>query len=176
MSDTVLVDMFDKKLDLLKLKQSLDKYTEEFFHKYIKSYAEDPLHRPQAQILIAVQPRASLERTMFRVNDNVLLDDVLDPCLAVGKGAPMFASLAGRLLHGQFLDMKQAAAIAIYILRRVKLEVPGCGGNSHVLLMGSDGSTQVLTTRRITELELYHGTIEPTFYENLAAEIVKEVP
>jgi hypothetical protein len=104
----------------------------------------------------------------------VLLGESSDS-LAVGTGGPTFQHLARNLLKGDY-SMREAASIAVYILKKVKSEVPGCGGNSHIVLIGKNGSIEPLTTRRVNELELYQAGIESKFYGSLASELIKGLP
>jgi hypothetical protein len=175
MDRNVFEQLFGKKIDLEKLEEHLRTYSQDYFQRFIKSYADDPSHRPQVHILVAAQSRGKLYRSIFRVNDNVVLEERLDNFESIGKGAPAFDHLAKKLLRG-YRPMKQTASIVIYILKRVRAQVPGCGGNSHVALLGTNGKLEVLTTRRVSELELHQVELESKSYNDLAAELVKEIP
>lgn len=175
MQDAVLIEMFNRQIDLDKLEKLLNKHTQDFFRRYVKSYADNPQNRPQAHMLVVVQPSAKFEREAFRINDNVVLRSELNSYLAVGTGAPAFQHLADNLLRGSF-STRQAAAIAVYILKRVKSEVPGCGGNSHILMISKNGTIEALTAPRVTELEMHQAGIESKFYDSLAADLIRELP
>ena len=61
-------------------------------------------------------------------------------------------------------------------MKRVKSEVAGCGGNSHIVLIGRKGTIETLSTRRIMELEIHHKDVETEVYDNFAKELLKELP
>ncbi|HEV3483538.1 MAG TPA: hypothetical protein VGR97_14565 [Candidatus Acidoferrales bacterium] len=174
MSESVLNKTFGKRLRLQRLHQLINQYAEEFFVRYIKNYSDDPARRPQANMLIAAQSRTRNE--IFRINDNVMLrDEWGSGCVAVGKGAPTFQHLAKHLIDS-FATMKQLCSTAVYILSRVKSEVPGCGGKSHVVMIGRNGYLQSLSAKRVMQLELHHAELESKMYKSFAQELLKEIP
>lgn len=172
MSDSVISEMDGKKLEWDRTTRLLTTYTEQFFQRYIRGYADDPSHRPQIQIVVVLQTRKRTERDVFRINDNVVIYDHWDECVAVGKGAPAFLHLSKRLLRGYY-SMRQASCLAVYIMKTVKSEVPGCGGNSHIVLLGAKGTIETLTTRQILELEVRQAEIEIKWYDGLAAKLIR---
>ncbi len=174
----ILMDVPDG-FDIEILEKQLEKYTYGFFEKYIKSYAENPANRPQAYMLILAQ-FADKHRAIFRVHENLTLKAEEQTVMAVGAGAPVFQSLA-KLLLGEVpyhptWKMKEAASIVTYIMEKVKSEVAGCGGNSHIVMIGMDGEQIEIPTRRIRELEIHHAEVEAKTYKRLADELVKKLP
>ena len=173
MSESVLRKFHVRRMRLEKLRMLSTEYAKDYFEKYIKNYAEDPSRRPQAHMLIAAQSKTN--NAIFRIDDNlVLYDEWNQRCVAVGKGAPNFQYLANRLI--EYGTMKQAASAAVYILHRVKSEVPGCGGNSHVVMIGRNGSIQTLSARRIMQLELHQAELETKLYRKFSEELLKDIP
>ena len=122
MREPVLLEMFGRKIDFDKLRNFLTQYAQDFFSKYIKTYAENPSYRPQAQMLVVGQSKNQHE--VFRINDNVVLHGEWTEAVAVGKGAPTFQYLAKRLLPSYEYSMKQAASIAV--LHHEEGEIRGC--------------------------------------------------
>jgi 20S proteasome alpha/beta subunit len=154
----------------------LKDYTQYFFDKYLKNYAENPDQRPQVCMLIALMfSHVGGGREIYRINDNLVIKGEWHTHVSVGAGAPMFQHLADDLIKGS-LRMKQSASIAAYIMNRVKADVPGCGGNTHMVMLGNDGNVETIPTRRIKELEIHHADIELRLYENFAAKLMKELP
>lgn len=115
-----------------------------------------------------------LLREIFRVNDNVVLE-MESMCVAVGKGAPVFQSLADRFFRSSY-TMAQTASIAVYIMDRVKSEVRGVGGNTHIVMIGPDGTQRMIPTRRIREMEVHHMDAELRLDDSFVAELIKELP
>lgn len=152
----------------------LKDHTQCFFDKYLKGYAENSEQRPQACMIIALS-FGGMEGAMYRTNANVVIRGEWHPHISVGIGAPLFQHLADDLIKSSY-SMKQNAAIATYIMNRVKTDVPSCGGNTHIVMIGQDGTVETIPTRRIKELEILHTDAELRLYENFAAELIKELP
>lgn len=171
MYDAVIKKVQGQKFNWQVFQGALSAYAEGFFEHYIKSYAEDPNHRPQAHMLVITQTKQRLARATFKVHENVVLDPRGD-CVAVGTGGPLFQYLAGNLLRAD-LRMRKAASIAAYILKRVKNEVRGCGGNSHIVLLGSNGTIETLSTHRVLQLEMQQTELEAKWYAKFARELWK---
>ncbi|MHB8594944.1 MAG: hypothetical protein ACYDB3_11550 [Acidimicrobiales bacterium] len=160
-----------------KLDRDLRVYAEDFFLKYIRAYAENPQHRPQVHMLICIQSNEHhLIRKILRVNDNAVLDSELNTCVAVGTGAPLFEHYAENIIGDHSYNVKQAASIAVYILEKVKSSVSGCGGNSHIVMLGRNSPIEWLTTRRVKGLELLHADAESRMYKSLAEQLIKVLP
>lgn len=154
----------------------LKDYTQCFFDKYLKSYAENPDQRPQVCMLIALMfSDVGGGRDIYRTNDNLVIKGEWHTQVSVGAGSPMFQHLADDLIKGS-RNMKQNASISTYMMSRVKADVPGCGGNTHMVMLGNDGEVEFISTRRIKELEIHHADIELKLYENFAAKLIKELP
>jgi hypothetical protein len=101
--------------------------------------------------------------------------------MAVGAGAPVFEGLARSLLgkvnvYKPIWTMKQAASISVYIMDKVKSEVPGCGGNSHILMIRKDGDQEEAPTSIVKELEIHHAAVEERLYGKLAESLVEKLP
>jgi hypothetical protein len=166
----IMVAMKDAKFDWIKFQEILETHTEEFFTKYVRPYADRPDQRPQAEMLIAVQTREATVRSAYRIHDNLILSQ-FDTDYVVGSGTAVFSYLAGELCR--YRPMRETAAIAAYILKRVKAEAIGCGGNSHIVMIGADGTIETLTTVRIHEIETQQERIEGKFYGDFAEELTK---
>ena len=97
MDNDVLAEVPDN-FDLPMFEKRITEYTEVFFSKYIRAYAENPDHRPQVYMLILVQfPKM---RAIYRVHENLVLRAWEESFFwAVGAGAPAFQNLM-RLLLG----------------------------------------------------------------------------
>src|ERR1700719_342346 len=170
--DRMLKKIDRQKTNFTKFGQLLEEYNQGFFERYIKGYAEDPSQRPQAHMLVLVQFSGNpLLRNIFRINDNLVLSPEVSDCIAVGKGAAVFQSLADRLLNGSY-TMAQMASIAVYIMDRVKSEVPGVGGNTHIVMIGPDGIDRAIPTRRVKELEFHHADVEFRMDSAFAEELI----
>lgn len=167
----------DKDITGVDLKKLLEGFAQEFFTKYIRSYAEDPSLRPQANMLVSVESHGKPPsiREIYRINDNLVLEMGWESYVAVGRGAPAFLHLAENLLVKPY-NIRQAASIAVYIMDRVKSEVSGCGGNSHIVMIGTNGKIETITTRRVREIELHHLDAALRIDEIFAEELVKELP
>jgi 20S proteasome alpha/beta subunit len=178
--DSDVLDDVPDGFDIEMFETLLKKYAEAFFDKYIRAYAENPSHRPQAHMVILTQ-FSDKRRDIFRVHENLVLRTEENSFVAVGAGAPVFQTLAKSLLgeipaYKTVWTMKEAASIAVYIMDRVKSEVPGCGGNSHIVMIGRDGEQHEIPTKTIKELEIHHAEVEAEMYGKLALEIVKTLP
>ena len=174
MDESVLNKTFGKRLRLQRLHAFIIQYAEDFFVRYIKNYADDPTRRPQANMLIVAQSRT--HSAIFRVNDNVVLYNEWGPSsVAVGKGAPAFQNLSKHLID-PFTTMKKSVSAAVYVLSRVKAEVPGCGGKSHIVMVGRNGHLQSVSAKRVMQLELHHAEIETKMYKDFAKELLKDIP
>jgi hypothetical protein len=166
--------------DLPMFEGILEQYNQEFFQTYIRAYAENPNHRPQTHVLVLTQ-FSDGRRAIFHAHENIVLKAEMQGFMAVGAGAPVFEGLA-KLLLGDFnvykpkWTMKEAASISIYIMEKVKSEVPGCGGNSHFRLIGRDGEQKEVPTSVVKELEIHHASIEATIYRELAARLLEKLP
>jgi len=159
------------------LQQLLEAYAQQFFERYIRNYAENPEHRPQVQIVLLMQHHGGvLFRDMFRINDNLVLGDNFRGYVAIGTGSPVFHHLADSLLLNASYSARQTASIAAYIMDRVKSEVRGCGGNTHIVIIEGDCSYKSIPTTRVKELEIYHAGVEFKMNEALAKELIKELP
>jgi hypothetical protein len=175
----VLADVPDG-FDIEMFERLLEKYNQAFFKKYLRAYAVDPGHRPQAQMLILTQ-FSDKRRAIFHVHENVVLKAEESHFMAVGVGAPVFQSLAKSLLgdfpaYKEVWKMREAASIAVYIMDKVKSEVPGCGGNSHLVMIGKDTEQHQIPTKRIKDLEIHHAGIEAETYRSFAEKLVKKLP
>lgn len=167
--------------DLQIFEEMLETYNQNFFRDYIRAYAENPNHRPQTHILVLTQ-FSDGRRAIFHTHENIVLKAEERSFMAVGAGAPVFEGLANVLLgdvsvYKPIWTMKQAASISVYIMDKVKSEVPGCGGNSHILMIPKDGGDQEeIPTRKIKELEIHHAAVEAKLYGKLSESLVKKLP
>jgi hypothetical protein len=179
MDRDVLLDV-PEGFDIEMFEGLLRKYNDTFFEKYIRAYAENPAHRPQVYMLVLTQ-FSDKRRTIFHVHENVVLRAEEQNFMAVGAGAPVFQSLGKALLgdfpaHKEVWNMREAASVAVYIMDKVKSEVPGCGGNSHIVMIGRDREKHEISTKRIKELEIHHEDIEAEIYREFAAKLMKKQP
>lgn len=175
--DYALIDVPDD-FNIAKFERCITDYTEQFFLKYIRAYAENPDHRPQVQMLIlAMFPDA---RAIYRIQENVVLRTVDENFFwAVGAGAPVFENLMKLLLgkchaHSIHWAMKEIIPVIAYIMDKVKSEVPGCGGNSHIVKIGKGWNHQDVPMREIREMEMRHVGIESEMYGMFAERLVKQ--
>ncbi|HLW81145.1 MAG TPA: hypothetical protein VKS20_03795 [Candidatus Acidoferrales bacterium] len=167
--DDFNVEIFEKRLK---------EYTEQFFLKYIRAYAENPDHRPQAYMLVLAQfPKV---RAIYRVHENLVLKTEDENFfLAVGAGAPVFQNLM-RLLLGDCpayrlpWTMDEMVPLVTYVMDKVKSEVPGCGGNSHIMKIGKDWEHEDIPIRRIKELEIQQTDIEREMYRKFAEKLMQQ--
>jgi 20S proteasome alpha/beta subunit len=177
----ILADVPDQ-FDIDVFEKQLRDFNQEFFSTYIRSYAENPQHRPQAYMLVLVQfCFDDTRRAIFHAHENVVLKAEERCFMAVGAGAPVFQGFA-EMLYGdrpsckQVWTMKEAAAIAVYIMDKVKSEVPGCGGNTQIMMIGADSDQDTIPTKRIKELEIYQSALEVQLYGALRDGLVKKLP
>lgn len=168
--DDFNIEIFEKRIT---------EYTERFFSKYIRAYAENPDHRPQVYMLILAQfPKTC---AIYRVHENLVLKAEDENFFwAVGVGAPMFQNLMGLLLgeckaYRPQWTMEELIPVVVYIMDKVKSEVPGCGGNSHIMKIGKDWEQEDVPMRRIKELEIQHTDIEKQMYRRFAETLMKKV-
>jgi 20S proteasome alpha/beta subunit len=168
--------------DIDVFEQQLRDFNQNFFSTYIRSYAENPQHRPQAYMLVLVQfCFDDTRRAIFHAHENVVLKAEERCFMAVGAGAPVFQGFA-ELLYGdlpackQRWTMKEAAAMAVYIMDKVKSEVPGCGGNTQIMMIGANSEQDTVPTKRIKELEAYHLALEKELYGALRDRLIKKLP
>jgi hypothetical protein len=179
MSEEVLEEVPDEFSPRV-FEKSLEKYSHAYFEKYIKAYAENPNHRPQVQMLVLAHFRRNRKHShaIYCIHDNLILKTEEQSFMAVGSGAPVFESIGSVLLgkhQHMWWNVKQAASIAVYIMAKVKAEVPGCGGNTHVVMVRKYNWDHV-PTRRIRELELHHLNVEHAMYSNMTRTLVRELP
>jgi hypothetical protein len=175
----ILADVPDE-FDIDMFEEFLERYNQGFFKKYIRSYAENPNSRPQAYVLVLTQ-FSNGRRAIFHAHENIVLKAEDRSFVAVGAGAPVFEALAHALLgnvsvYKPIWTMKEAASISVYIMDKVKSEVPGCGGNSHVVMIGKDREQHHIPTRRIKELEIHHADVEAHIHQALTEKLVEELP
>jgi len=177
----ILADVPDR-FDIDVFEKQLRDFNQKFFSNYIRSYAENPQHRPQAYMLVLVQfCFDDTRRAIFHAHENVLLKAEERCFMAVGAGAPVFQGFA-ELLYGdrpackQMRTMREVAAIAVYIMDKVKSEVSGCGGHTQIMMIGADGQQHTVPTKRIKELETYHLALETELYGALRNKLVKKLP
>jgi len=169
-------DEFDQKV----LEESFEKYSRAYFEKYIKAYADNPNHRPQVDMLVLATFSRSRSTThaIYNIHDNLFLKTDEESFMAVGVGAPVFQSLANVLFgsrQGMWWNRRQAASIAVYIMAKVKSEVPGCGGNTQIIMVGKYSWDHV-PTDKVRELESHHLNAEGKMYSGMTKQLIKALP
>ena len=90
--------------------------------------------KPDAELLIGLWSPSEFE--LFKV-DGPLVSRVESHAF-IGCGFAEANSFADRLDLGNS-TIKKASCVALHILKGVKEQVPGCGGDTHLLLMDSKG-------------------------------------
>ena len=146
-----------------------------FFDKYIRTYADNPQYYPDVKLLIIIEHN-NISSAIFKIYQNVVSETgIIHGYDAIGAGDVLFRRMADDLFR-RTLTMRQAASIAIYIMDHVKKQVLGCGGNTDILLLGKDCKIERIPTNRVKEIELRQSIIHIDNQEQLAAELIKELP
>jgi hypothetical protein len=74
------------------------------------------------------------------------------------------------------MTSREAASVAIYIMSKVKEQVPDCGGNTGLVMLSQTGIETHVPTQRVNEIELHHLDIELRKHQEMMEEMIKELP
>jgi 20S proteasome alpha/beta subunit len=151
------------------MQKSIEDFTQDFFAKYLVPYAIDPNQRPQVDMVLAVNFLSS--SILYKIVANAVTTEPLFACVGAGQAA--MQKIVDSLLKPS-LTVRQCASLAIYVMSRVKQEVPGCGGNTNVLMIPQLGNYAWVPTKKIRELEIIFDDIEMRKFEEMAEEIIKQ--
>lgn len=119
----------------------------EVYNNHIAAYPYEP--RPSFDLLLGIRERDGL-CSLIKSSHTAVRRSLTFEFLGVG-------AVLGRYLADAMYDigmsLRQAALMAIYILRLAKKYVPGCGGHSDILVVDTSGNMEFLPTLKITALE-----------------------
>jgi 20S proteasome alpha/beta subunit len=108
-------------------------------------------------LLMAI--RAPGRYALLENDGNVILTHVLKPSQCVGTGASLGLYFTDSLFSGE-MSMKWARIIGAHLLKQAKEHADGCGGDSRILTIPSDGEPIFATKEEIVECESYLAEIE----------------
>jgi len=90
---------------------------------------------------------------------------------AIGKGEAAFLVLADSLIRTS-MTIREAASVAIYIMSKVKEQVPDYGGNTDLVMLSQTGIETHVPTQHVKEIELHHLDIELRKHEEVMEESI----
>lgn len=135
--------------------EQIEEYCLELFERYFAPLSIYPAKdRPEAHMLIAIQPRHSKKGGDLATWTGTAFVQRF-PSAFVGIGAQMAMNIERKFRGAALLmqPMRKVAAIAIYILSEVKAVVEDCGGMTEIVMLGNDGRLYYVPPGVVVERE-----------------------
>jgi hypothetical protein len=152
----------------------IEAYALELFHTHFAPLGVYPeLERPDAKMIIAIQPR---ERYGSLLTWHQTAFVRRDPYAFVGVGAEMAQHLFEQFRYAapHLRPMRIAAGLLIYIVSQIKAMIRDCGGQTELSMMGRDGHIYYLSEERISRREEKYRNLDARVMKSLAEYIMDD--
>lgn len=143
-----------------------------FFDGHLANWAYfPPTERPSIELLIGVTAKAG-SCDLFYYSGTAFYST---PDKAIGSGAILANNLISKYYQAD-VSLDQLCHLAIFILSRVKSEVIGCGGTTHMVALRGGGDLAFINDNDVKRLELEMEGIASKLDDKLKEEIYSTEP